>query len=78
MCLTPLETGYVESALGDWIDFSTFDLDILRGDVTEDEVCSAVADATVILGDGRHQTHVTRRVIEAAPRLGLMNRLWVK
>jgi lactate dehydrogenase-like 2-hydroxyacid dehydrogenase len=72
VCLTPLETGYVESMMGDWIDFSKFDLDILRGDVTEDDVCVAVADATIILGDGRHQTHISRRVIEAAPRLGLI------
>ncbi len=72
MCLIPLETDYFKSVLENWIDFSTFDLDILRGDVTEEEVCGAVADATVIVGDGRHQTHVTRRVIEAAPRLGLI------
>jgi hypothetical protein len=72
VCLVPLEADYFKSALGNWIDFSTFDLDILRGDVTEEEVCKAVADATVIFGDGRHRTHITRRVIEAAPRLRLI------
>jgi len=58
--------------LGNWIDFSTFDLEMLPGDVTEEEVCKAVADVTVIFGDGRHRTHITRRVIEAAPRLKLI------
>jgi len=77
VCLTPLETEFFESVLENWIDFSTFDLDILRGDVTEEEVCRAVADATVIFGDGRHRTHITRRVIEAAPRLRLIQMLTV-
>ncbi len=60
MCLLPLETDYFKSVLGNWIDFSTFDLEMLPGDVTEEEVCKAVADATVIFGDGRHRTHITR------------------
>jgi phosphoglycerate dehydrogenase-like enzyme len=77
VCLTPLETEFFKSALENWIDFSTFELDMLPGDVTEGEVCKAVADATVIFGDGRHLTHITRRVIEAAPRLKLIQLLTV-
>jgi phosphoglycerate dehydrogenase-like enzyme len=69
VCLTPLEIGFFKSNLENWIDFSTFDLEILPGDASEEEVCKAVSDATVIFGDGRHVTHINRRVIEAAPRL---------
>jgi len=77
VCFTPLETEFFKSHLENWIDFSTFELEILPGDVTEEKVCKAVADATVIFGDGRHLTHITRRVIEAAPRLKLIQLLTV-
>jgi len=72
VCLTPLKTEFLKSNLENWIDFSTFDLEILPGDITEEEVCKAVADSTVIFGDGRHRTHITRKVIEAAPNLKLI------
>jgi len=75
--LTPVEPEFFKANLERWIDFSAVDLDILPGDASEDQVCEAVADATVIFGDGRHFTHITRRVIEAAPKLKLIQTLSV-
>jgi glyoxylate reductase len=72
VCLTPLEGGFFKSLLENWIDFSNIDLEMLPGDVAEDEICKAVADATVIFSDGRHITHITRKVIESAPNLKLI------
>ncbi|UCD44678.1 MAG: 2-hydroxyacid dehydrogenase [Candidatus Bathyarchaeota archaeon] len=70
--LTPLEPDFFKANFGRWIDFQEVDLAILPGDASEEQVCEAVADATVIFGDGRHFIPVTRRIMEAAPRLKII------
>jgi len=54
-----------------WIDFTKVELEMLESGSPEEDICSAVADATIIFaGPGRPP--ITRAIIEAAPRLKLI------
>lgn len=56
---------------GPWIDFSKIGLETLRTDSPEEDICEAVADATILFaGPGRPP--ITRAIVEAAPRLRLI------
>jgi phosphoglycerate dehydrogenase-like enzyme len=54
-----------------WIDFTKIELETLPTDSPEEDICRAVTEATIIFaGPGRPP--ITRAVIEAAPRLKLI------
>ena len=72
VCLTPLTNEFFKASFSKWIDFSKVELEIVPEDASEEIVCKAVADATIIVGDGRHRISITRRVMEAAPGLKLV------
>lgn len=54
-----------------WIDFAKIELETLPPETPEEEIRKAVADATIIYG-GPGRLPITRAIIEAAPRLKLI------
>lgn len=56
---------FVRRIFASRMDLSTFEFVVVPEGASEDEVCQAVAGATVILS-GPKGTYISRRVIEAA------------
>ena len=54
-----------------WIDFAKIDLETLPPESPEEDICRAVTEATIIYG-GPGRPPITRTIIEAAPRLKLI------
>jgi phosphoglycerate dehydrogenase-like enzyme len=68
LCLLPLPESFFRDSFSKWIDFSRIELMMQDPKASENEICKAVADATIIYaGPGRPQ--ITRKIIESAPML---------
>ena len=67
-----LENDVYEQITGGVFDLDRFDLVRAGRDASEEEVIELVRDAAVILTDLVHVRHITRRIIEAAENLRLI------
>lgn len=71
LCLAPIPEPFFRERFGKWVDLSKVELQILNPDALEDEICKAASNATIIYaGPGRPP--ITRKIIESAPRLKLI------
>ena len=71
VCLLGISAENFLASYSPWIDFAKTELVMLETDSPEEDICRAVADATIIFaGPGRPP--ITRAIIEAAPRLKLI------
>jgi len=68
LCLLPLPEQYFRERFSTWIDLLKVDLQILNPDTSEDDICKAASNATIIYaGPGRPP--ITRKIIESANKL---------
>jgi len=71
LCLMPFPEQYFLDIFSPFIDFTTTRYQILNPNVTENELCEAVKDATMIFaGPGRPS--ITRKIIESGTNLKLI------
>jgi phosphoglycerate dehydrogenase-like enzyme len=71
VCLLGISIENFVASYSPWIDFTKTELEMLESDSSEEDICNAVADATILFaGPGRPP--ITRAIIEAAPRLKLI------
>jgi glyoxylate reductase len=71
LCLLPIPEPFFRERFSNWIDLSKVELQILNPDALEDDICKAATNATIIYaGPGRPP--ITRKIIESAPQLKLI------
>ena len=71
VCLLGISIENFVASYSPWIDFTKTELEMLESDSSEEDICNAVADATILFaGPGRPP--ITRAIIKTAPRLKLI------
>ena len=71
LCLLPIPEPFFRERFSNWVDLTKVELQILHPDAQEDDICKAASNATIIYaGPGRPP--ITRKIIESAPQLKLI------